>query len=159
MTKIYFRTCGNSYKEQHAAARELLFAAASYMGYEADESDIEILEGGKPIFREIPLYFSLSHSGSYVACAIGDTPCGVDLQEIKEVSERISKKYLGGAVGKAAVVRWTELESYGKLTGKGVSGLSDRSTCSKECFHSFDVLNGYVLTVCVSGEVSAPTEL
>ncbi len=159
MTKIYFRSCGNSYKEQHAAARELLFAAASFMGYNADESDIEILSGGKPVFREIPVFFSLSHSGDYVACAIGDVPCGIDLQEVTEISERVSRKYLGGASGAEGILRWTELESFGKLTGKGVTGSVDENVLSGSSFHSFDIPSGYILTVCAEGEVTAPQEL
>lgn len=42
---------------------------------------------GKPSFnRDIGVYFSLSHSGGYIICALSSTPVGVDIQEIREVS-------------------------------------------------------------------------
>lgn len=37
---------------------------------------------GKPYFSDSSLpFFSLSHSGIYTACALGYSPCGIDIQE------------------------------------------------------------------------------
>ena len=35
---------------------------------------------GKPYLKDIPLHFSLSHSGRYAACAVSDRPIGLDIQ-------------------------------------------------------------------------------
>lgn len=40
---------------------------------------------GKPFLRDYPeVFVSLSHSGGYVACALGEKPVGVDIEEWKE---------------------------------------------------------------------------
>lgn len=40
---------------------------------------------GKPFLRDYPeVFVSLSHSGGYVACAFGEKPVGVDIEEWKE---------------------------------------------------------------------------
>ena len=53
--------------------------------YGLRERDMRYVEGehGKPAFEQYPeLHFSLSHSGIFVACAIGEVPVGVDVQTI-----------------------------------------------------------------------------
>ena len=39
-------------------------------------------------------YSSLSHSGDYAAAAIGDVPVGVDVQEVRALSERAAHLFL-----------------------------------------------------------------
>ena len=92
---------------------------------------------GKPYFAELPLYFSLSHSGELVACAISEKEVGLDLQEVTSDSwQKLSKRFfskeeqeflLERAMTSEADARrdffrfWSRKEAYGKQTGEGVA--------------------------------------
>ena len=49
--------------------------------------------GSKPHIDGNPLYFNLSHSGSLAVCAISETETGVDVEKIRPVSLRPSRKF------------------------------------------------------------------
>ena len=57
------------------------------------ELDAEVRPpGGKPYFPAFPdFYYNISHSGSYVVCAVCDHPVGIDLQQIPNQAERALK--------------------------------------------------------------------
>lgn len=160
MIKVFFRRSGEAYREQHAAAYSLLYAAAAFCGYDADTLEIAKTEEGKPYFKgdRVP-FFSLSHSGGYAVCAIGDIPLGVDLERMREIPDRICKRFLGGTSGREAVVRWTMRESYGKLEGGGFFKGGDIP--GDVVFRTFDTLPGYLITLCFFDEeaIEEPTEL
>ena len=69
-------------EEPSGAARCLLaFALEKEYGIPAAAVRVEKNEKGKPYLAEYPeLYISISHSGSYAACAFGDKPVGVDME-------------------------------------------------------------------------------
>lgn len=90
---------------------------------------------GKPYLTEYPdIHYSLSHSGEYVSCALGDSPVGVDIQEVTGYREGIARRFftdednhrldLCSSDGKKELFfrMWSIKESYVKLTGKGLSG-------------------------------------
>ena len=106
------------------------------------ELDAEVRSpGGKPYFPAFPdFHYNISHSGSYVVCAICDHPVGVDLQQIPDQAERavkIAKRFFSAQEQEAlrvlqdrndteALCRlfcryWTARESYIKLTGRGLA--------------------------------------
>lgn len=86
---------------------------------------------GKPYFETDEIYFSLSHSGRYVACAVSNMPIGVDLQTHntanKQTIEKVLTKnqldmikLLPPAKQKTALYDfWTLKESIYKCTGEG----------------------------------------
>lgn len=88
---------------------------------------------GKPDFRENRgIYFNISHSGMYAACALSEIPCGVDIEQIKEIrNQRIFEKVLSETEMRqvfsekdktAAFYKyWTRKESCLKLTGQGIT--------------------------------------
>ncbi|MBQ7954289.1 MAG: 4'-phosphopantetheinyl transferase superfamily protein [Lachnospiraceae bacterium] len=95
---------------------------------------------GKPYFEQYPeLFFSLSHSGEYVLCAISDREIGADIQKIPETDLKrvkrentiIEKFFSDGekawCQGGEAQHRerfykiWAAKEAYMKLTGKGLA--------------------------------------
>ena len=82
-------------------------------------------EKGKPYLPEFPgLYFSLSHSGDYVALALSCHPVGVDIQEERELSDGLQKKYFTeeeNAGGARPFEIFSGKESYIKYTGEGMS--------------------------------------
>ncbi len=91
---------------------------------------IEKERNGKPVFRGIPLYFSLSHSGRYAACAISDYIVGLDIQIKTAVRDAVicrsfskeEKQYLLGTqdVDAAFTKVWSLKESYSKALGTGL---------------------------------------
>ncbi len=118
MIRVFYRPCGNTYKEQHTAAYELLGAAVSYLNLPSGE--IKKTEFGKPYFADCPnTFFSISHTNGLAVVAIGDSECGIDAEKSREVSERIRNKYLSGSSETDAIIKWTQKESYGKLEGSG----------------------------------------
>lgn len=88
-------------------------------------------ERGKPFFPDLPLFFSLSHSGPFVTCAIADHEIGVDLQVCSPMREALVKRCFSGSEqrfvrespdGDAAFTElWCLKESYLKATGEGLT--------------------------------------
>lgn len=100
------------------------------------ERDMEYTQGehGKPAFVSHPeLYFNISHSGTLVACALGDQPVGIDVQTLVNpspslVSYTMSKEEiaqleaLNDEEKKMLFTQlWTLKECYLKATGQGLS--------------------------------------
>ena len=117
MIRVFTRPCGKTYNEQHKAAYELLGVAAALCGYEVTE--IKKTEKGKPYFENSNVFFSISHTDGYVAVAIGDSPCGVDIEGGREISKKIRTRFLNGCDEANDLEEWTKKESFGKLTGDG----------------------------------------
>ena len=89
-------------------------------------------EGGKPYLADCALYFNLSHSGSYVACALSDSPVGVDLQVNTKAQDRLinrvlteeEREWLLSCEDRDAAFTelWCRKESFLKATGEGLVG-------------------------------------
>lgn len=156
MIRVFYRPCGKSYKEQHTAAYELLYAATDICGLPFGR--VEKTESGKPYFADTEgTFFSIAHGSGYAVVAIGDKPCGVDIEGGKPISERVRRRYLGGAEGEDAIRRWTEKESYGKLNGKGFFA---EEPAEKIAFKSY-CLDALTVTVCFheGSEISDKLEM
>ncbi|MCM1327093.1 MAG: 4'-phosphopantetheinyl transferase superfamily protein [Bacteroidales bacterium] len=94
---------------------------------------------GKPYFRDIPLFFNLSHSGDYVICVVSKHETGVDIQKqkpvrVRQISNRFfherEREWLAGLSEKerteAFFRLWTRKEAYGKMTGEGIADAAGR---------------------------------
>ncbi len=146
MIKVFFAECKETRKEQHEAAYKLLYAAAEFCGYDVAKLKIEKTELGKPFFAgKEDVFFSISHSGGYAACVIGDIPCGIDIEREREVPLRVSERYLGGKSGKEALRLWTMRESFGKIDGQGFFKGGEFPDNAR--FLSFEY-KGYIFSVC-----------
>lgn len=86
---------------------------------------------GKPYLKNYPYYFNISHSNSWVVCAIGNTEVGVDIERIENIDINIIKsnytniEYMD-ILNKSINDRceyffdiWTLKESFAKYIGKG----------------------------------------
>ncbi|MBE6030086.1 MAG: 4'-phosphopantetheinyl transferase superfamily protein [Clostridiales bacterium] len=107
--------------------------------------DIGIGEYGKPYIadKDIEIGFSISHSGNYWGCIVGDEPVGLDIQVVEDrcgisaIAERFFSEsendYLKrederGFGLEAFYDIWVRKEAYIKLTGRGIGqGLSSFS--------------------------------
>ncbi len=89
---------------------------------------------GKPVLAShAGFHFNLSHSGSWVACASGDSPLGVDVEHLRPLDPDLLESVLSAeerltmeacpAAGQARqfFLYWTVKESYGKALGLGLS--------------------------------------
>lgn len=108
-------------------------AFAREAGIDCDVQGAEILrkEKGKPYFKDLPIEFSLSHSGMLWMCMFSNQPCGLDLQEVKDCRfNDIAKRHftmdeqryveLWGIEGFFSL--WVRREAFGKLIGDGMFG-------------------------------------
>lgn len=83
---------------------------------------------GKPVISGLPgFHFSLSHSGDMAMCAVSDREIGADLQKNRPVSDRVKRRFFSQREQESSdLLRlWTMKESYGKLTGEGISVMGD----------------------------------
>lgn len=125
-------------------------------------------EKGKPYFQEIPLFFSLSHSGDYVLCAVSCREIGADIQKLQPVDVLklagrfyAQPEYLALKCCEDEAKRqrlffelWSRKEAWGKLTGEGVAAVLGRDLRSAEIEQDIEwtaVLppEGYALAACV----------
>ncbi len=79
------------------------------------------------------LFFSLSHSGVYSACAFYDKEIGIDIQKVKDVTDAVIKKVATNkeyallsnldekVIAEEFTRLWTVKESYLKFLGTGLS--------------------------------------
>ncbi len=116
----------------------LQVAVKEHLGIEDEEQvlDLQYRYGaqGKPYLADYPqLYFSLSHSGSLVACAVSKQEIGLDVQEHVKIKSGLAKRFftkdecalLHGQADAKAYERlffrlWSIKESYIKFTGLGM---------------------------------------
>lgn len=102
--------------------------------YGLTEKNVEIVLGGhgKPYFKKLGLFFSLSHSGDIAVCALSDGEVGADVQKIKTPTDALIKRVCSESEiksynslkederGKFFTRLWTAKESYLKFTGEGI---------------------------------------
>jgi 4'-phosphopantetheinyl transferase len=93
--------------------------------------EIKRTEKGKPYFPDLPVRFSISHSGQMWICIMGLDACGIDLQEAKDcdfmkIAARYFSRYEQSLVMKRGLTGfykiWTRREAFAKYTGQGLFG-------------------------------------
>ena len=75
-----------------AAERLVRQCVATFLNQKPENIHIIREDSGKPYVEGNLCYFSLSHSGETVVCAVSDKPIGVDVERIRPVDQGISKK-------------------------------------------------------------------
>ena len=91
-------------------------------------------EYGKPLLLEPNgICFNISHSGSWVVCAVDDAAVGIDVEIIKPIDFKVAERFFSGneyisLMNQPEETRpayfyklWTLKESYIKMIGKGLS--------------------------------------
>ncbi len=127
------KQCQTPEKAKQSLGVELLLCYAMHQEYSTTQFPLNYKrEGnGKPYFENKEIYFSLSHSGRYVACGVSNMPIGIDLQIHNNASKQAIEKVLTKnqlnmiqtmtpAKQKTAYFDfWTLKESIYKCTGEG----------------------------------------
>ena len=116
---------------------------------------------GKPYFKEVPIEFSVSHTGNLWVCLMDLEPVGVDVQEIRECrSDKIAERYYTQdeqayalAMGESGFFQiWTRKEAYAKYTGTGLSQEMKRFSTLRDdsaAFIDFDISGGVRGSCCM----------
>lgn len=168
----------NDKTRQESLAAGLLFAAAmARRGLAAEEMDhVTILPAGKPVLRSRPaLWFSLSHSGRYVLCAVSDAPVGADVQQIRPARLSIARRFHSGErewlsrqpeeERLAALFRvWTRKEAWVKAVSRERMLALDEADVIHPlpglAFRDGPLPGGYAAAVCgEEEELPPPTEI
>ena len=131
MERIYIY---DGYFEQGEKGNPLIRKAAALFCEEAGiefKEDAEIIrpENGKPYFKDLPVKFSLSHSGIMWMCVMSTVSCGLDVQITKPCKyQKLTERFfnpddyryveLWGESGFYDL--WVRKEAFAKCTGKGI---------------------------------------
>ncbi|MFW6678185.1 4'-phosphopantetheinyl transferase family protein [Lacrimispora sp. AGF001] len=143
MIKIYAEEFnlaeGENKRETEHLKGELLLRKGLKIDYGINYVDcnpIPVIKGvhGKPQLKEYPhIFHNISHTAGLAACAIGDVPMGIDVEEIRPFSEKIIRKVMSeqekeqfyklkGEEQTAFFFKiWTLKESYVKAGGWGIT--------------------------------------
>lgn len=122
-------------RNRSLAASLALDAALKNYGLEERVMEYDIGQQGKPTLRYYPeIHFSLSHSGDYAICSIGEEEIGNDIEWVREGKERVAERFfaekelswmLSAESSEEKEERmfriWTIKESFLKVTGLGMS--------------------------------------
>ena len=116
----------------HEAGRRLL---AMLYRQETGQTlpEIEILPRGKPVFRDSPLHFTITHTRRHAFCVLSCRQVGIDAEELdRRVSLRLADKILSPGEKaqfdaspdpqKTLLTFWVLKEALVKRTGEGLRG-------------------------------------
>lgn len=133
----------NGKEHKGIAGEELVKRALA--DYSNDMYDVAVIKRGKhgkPYFKNIPVCFSISHSGEIWVCLMADFNVGIDIQSYKHLKyEKVAQRFFQEneveyikAQGIDAFFQvWARKEAYVKYTGNGFAN---------EGFSNFSVVNG-----------------
>lgn len=138
--------------EGHEAGRRLLKELCG-----GTLPEIRILGRGKPVFADIPLHFSISHTRRHAFCVLSDTPVGLDAEELDrnirpDLAEKILSpgelaQYRRAADKRLALLTfWVLKEADAKRTGEGLRGYPNGTDFSLDD-PRVRILNGCLVAV------------
>ncbi len=126
-----------------------------------DKKDIifSVTNQGKPFCKSHPeIYFSLSHSGDFLALAVSDREIGIDIEKIREAKENlirrvcseneIKKIYSSENPDRVFTEIWTKKEAYLKALGTGIDRkLSSIDTTSESLSFTTETTGNFIVSV------------
>ena len=145
---------------KRSVAAELLArrALAEKLGCDSARVPIKHDEDDKPYLESGEWYVSLSHSGQYAVCAVGEKPLGVDVEVIRTAEEKFMRRVCSERefdyvrpYEEGGFLRfwecWTAKEALFKLTGKGPLLKLSRYELPEDVALDYAVKNGCAVTV------------
>lgn len=107
---------------------------------------------GKPYFRDLPIKFSVSHSGDRIVLAVSDKEIGADIQRVNPRAVRVAERfftesenaYVGGDTQRFFEI-WTKKEAYAKWHGEGLAATRDVDVTALDFYTEVD--GDYVIAV------------
>ena len=134
---------------RRSAAGDILIKELLEEYMQTDKTDVHVVnsENGKPFLDNLNMQISISHSGNFCAAAICNIPCGIDIEVIRPIDLKITKKICNDKEknyifyhepkdneylmtdNKKILTRffkvWTIKEACVKCTGIGLEGISN----------------------------------
>ncbi len=141
-------------------------AISDYCNFPTAEIEFEYNEKGKPFAKNLPVYFSKSHSGDLAVCIVSDYEIGIDIEKIRDINPRVSERFATDKEREYIKTYengffkiWTLKEAYFKCIGTGLgSDIKDVSfeingeniLCSKDGyeFSFIEIDKDYICSVC-----------
>lgn len=136
--RFYFEHDRHRFIVGRGKLRSLL---ARYLQVAPDGIEFRYSAKGKPMLANVEqgLHFNLSHSGGLALYAIASEPVGIDLEQIRDLSDaqQLAKRFFIPAEAEAIATlpmaqkqsaflnAWTRKEAYLKATGDGLAGLDE----------------------------------
>jgi 4'-phosphopantetheinyl transferase len=126
----------NQPNRYRSALGEILsrFALLISSGIKPEDAHISYGKNGKPYLTNHPkIHFNVSHSGSFIVCAVADVELGIDVERIRDYNFHIAERYFskseladllaleGDARRDYFFTLWTIKESYLKALGRGLT--------------------------------------
>ena len=114
---------------------------AEATGLSPAEIEISHDEKGKPFCKNLPFSVSLSHSGAYIAVAVGKSAVGIDVERKRKISLAVSRRWFRPEEhevltslpeeerARAFFRFWTLKEAALKYTGEGLAGGPETVNC------------------------------
>lgn len=127
----------DSFRHTGARRRSLTgeLALRTLLAQEGIDAVPERLPSGQPVLQGSDLCVSISHCDDLVACAISDSPIGIDVEKIRPVKpamiERVCTPEELAWVGEDRerfFAVWTAKEAYFKMVGTGITDLRSVNT-------------------------------
>lgn len=141
-------------------------AVSEFCGIAPQDISFSKNEYRKPFADNLQVYFSVSHSGDMVVCAVSDREIGIDIEKVKPYNLRTAERfatpheleYVSSSQNGFFEI-WTLKEAYFKCIGTGLGAdikkvsfeiTPQKIICSEKGFDfSFiDAANGYICSVC-----------
>lgn len=171
-----FERLKNEKARQESLCAGLLYAYAVERRGIPRGAMVEFLPAGRPILAgRSDAWFSLSHSGRYVLCAVSGKSVGADVQELRDVRMSIARRFhpeerawldsLPEEERNAALFRlWTRKEAWVKaVSGDRMLSLSETDvihSVPELVFRDYTLPGGYAAAVCAAeGEELPPPEM
>ena len=109
---------------------------------------VEIIREGdkKPRFDTDDVHFNLSHSHGVLLVGISHTPIGVDIEKVRPIDFK-KFDFIDAKDEQEFFEKWTELESYFKFSGEGISKFRQKVPDDAH-FEHFDVFDDYHACIC-----------
>ncbi len=122
---------------------------------------IACTQTGKPYLPASPdTYFSLSHTGNFVVCAVAEAPVGIDAQQLTACNGRLAKRWFTPAEQEWIRANpderftrlWTQREAYAKMTGEGIIGAIGSGVIPHHTVECTELIpHGVYVAVCLAG--------
>ena len=117
--------------------------------FSVDSVQFYFLPTGKPMLKTDGVYFNISHSKNYIACAVGTKPIGIDIEAYRKITLPLVNRVCtedeaeyvfkenddieNENTKKRFFSVWTAKEAFLKCTGEGISrGLKSITVANKD---------------------------
>ena len=126
--------------------------AGEYVARQLTDGVICAHPSGQPYIEKSDMHISIAHSGEYAVCAISESPVGIDIEKIRDVSDRLidrvcterEKRYVGDSAERFFEI-WTAKEAYFKKIGTGITDFKSVETLDLE--KEYARLGDYIICI------------